>query len=106
MEYLQAFLVGGILCLIGQILIDKNQPDSRPDFGELCGGGRPPLGALGIYEPIVQFGGRRCDSAPTGFGQQPTAVKQGGTERLPREFLADWKAGSRGVLRWPSWRSL
>ena len=54
MEYLQAFLVGGILCLIGQILVDKTSlTPARILVSYVVAG--VVLGALGIYEPIVQL---------------------------------------------------
>lgn len=67
MEYLQAFLVGGILCLIGQILIDKtNLTPARILVSYVVAG--VILGALGIYEPIVKFGGAGATVPLTGFG--------------------------------------
>ncbi len=67
MEYLQAFLVGGILCLIGQILIDKtNLTPARILVLYVVAG--VILGALGIYEPIVKFGGAGATVPLTGFG--------------------------------------
>ena len=67
MEYLQAFLVGGILCLIGQILVDKTSlTPARILVSYVVAG--VVLGALGIYEPIVQFGGAGATVPLTGFG--------------------------------------
>lgn len=67
MEYLQAFLVGGVLCLIGQILIDKtNLTPARILVSYVVAG--VILGALGIYEPIVKFGGAGATVPLTGFG--------------------------------------
>ena len=67
MEYLQAFLVGGVLCLIGQMLIDKtNLTPARILVSYVVAG--VILGALGIYEPIVKFGGAGATVPLTGFG--------------------------------------
>ncbi|MBU5627653.1 stage V sporulation protein AE [Oscillibacter sp. MSJ-2] len=67
MDYLNAFLCGGILCAIGQILIDKTQlTPARILTGYVVSG--VILGALGIYEPIVQWGGAGATVPLTGFG--------------------------------------
>jgi len=67
MEYVKAFLVGGALCLIGQILIDKTKLTparilvSYVVIGVL-------LGALGIYQPLADFAGAGATVPLTGFG--------------------------------------
>ena len=67
MEYAKAFLVGGILCLIGQILIDKTKLTparilvSYVVIGVI-------LGALGLYQPLVEFAGAGATVPLTGFG--------------------------------------
>ena len=67
MDYLKAFLVGGALCLIGQLLIDKTKlSPARILVGYVvCG---VLLGALGIYEPLVDFAGAGASVPLTGFG--------------------------------------
>ena len=67
MDYLKAFLVGGALCLIGQILIDKTKlSPARILVGYVvCG---VLLGALGVYEPLVDFAGAGASVPLTGFG--------------------------------------
>ena len=67
MDYLKAFLVGGVLCLVGQILIDKTKlSPARILVGYVvCG---VLLGALGIYEPLVDFAGAGASVPLTGFG--------------------------------------
>ena len=67
MDYLKAFLVGGALCLIGQVLIDKTKlSPARILVGYVvCG---VLLGALGIYEPLVDFAGAGASVPLTGFG--------------------------------------
>lgn len=67
MEYIQAFLVGGIICVIGQILIDKTKLMSgRILVLFVCLGCA--LGGLGIYKPIEEFGGSGATVPLTGFG--------------------------------------
>ena len=67
MDYLNACLCGGILCAIGQILIDKTQlTPARILTGYVVAGVL--LSALGLYEPIVNWGGAGATVPLTGFG--------------------------------------
>ena len=67
MVYLKAFLVGGLLCLIGQILIDKTRlSPARILVGYVVAG--VILGGLGIYEPLAKFAGAGATVPLTGFG--------------------------------------
>lgn len=67
MDYINAFLCGGILCVIGQVLIDKTQlTPARILTGYVVAG--VILGAVGIYEPIVKWGGAGATVPLTGFG--------------------------------------
>jgi len=67
MEYLNAFLCGGILCTVGQIIIDKTQlTPARILTGYVVVGVL--LSALGLYEPLAQWGGAGATVPLTGFG--------------------------------------
>ncbi len=67
MDYLKAFLIGGALCLIGQILIDKTKlTPARILVGYVVVG--VVLGALGVYEPLAEFAGAGASVPLTGFG--------------------------------------
>ena len=67
MIYLKAFLVGGLLCLVGQILIDKTSlTPARILTGYVVAG--VILGALGLYEPLMEFAGAGAGVPLTGFG--------------------------------------
>lgn len=67
MEYLNAFLCGGILCAAGQILIDKTKlTPARILTGYVVTGVL--LGALGVYQPIADWGGAGATVPLTGFG--------------------------------------
>ncbi|MDN0031702.1 stage V sporulation protein AE [Oscillibacter valericigenes] len=67
MDYLNAFLCGGIFCAIGQILIDKTQlTPARILTGYVVTGVL--LGAVGIYQPIADWGGAGASVPLTGFG--------------------------------------
>ena len=67
MDYLKAFLIGGLFCLIGQILIDKTTlTPARILVGYVVAG--VILGALGLYQPIIDFAGAGASVPLTGFG--------------------------------------
>jgi stage V sporulation protein AE len=67
MEYLNAFLCGGILCAIGQILIDKTKlTPARILTGYVVTGVL--LSAIGIYQPLADWGGAGATVPLTGFG--------------------------------------
>ena len=67
MEYLYAFVIGGIFCVIGQILIDKTKLTparilvSYVVIGVILGG-------IGLYQPIADFAGAGATVPLTGFG--------------------------------------
>ena len=63
----KAFLVGGALCLIGQILIDKTKlTPARILVSYVVAG--VILGALELYQPIIDFAGAGASVPLTGFG--------------------------------------
>lgn len=67
MDYVRAFLVGGAICVIGQILIDKTQLTSGRILVIFVTSGVI-LTALGIYEPIVKAGKAGATIPLPGFG--------------------------------------
>ncbi len=67
MDYLKAFIVGGILCVIGQILIDKTKlTPARILVSYVVAG--VILGGIGLYKPIADFAGAGATVPLTGFG--------------------------------------
>ena len=66
-EYLRAFLCGGILCLIGQVLIDKTKLTPARILVLYVVSGVV-LGGLGLYKHVVAFGGAGATVPLTGFG--------------------------------------
>lgn len=66
-EYARAFLCGGILCLIGQILIDKTKLTPARILVIYVVSGVV-LGGLGLYKHVVAFGGAGATVPLTGFG--------------------------------------
>lgn len=67
MEYLKAFAVGGIICLIGQLLIDRTKlTPARILVGFVVAG--VILSAFGLYQPFVDFAGAGATVPLSGFG--------------------------------------
>ena len=67
MEYVWAFLVGGIICILAQILIDKTNMTPARILVLLVVTGVV-LTALGVYEPLVKFAGAGATVPLCGFG--------------------------------------
>ena len=67
MDYLKAFFVGGLICLIGQILIDKTKlTPARILVSYVVIGVF--LGAIGVYQSLADFAGAGATVPLTGFG--------------------------------------
>jgi stage V sporulation protein AE len=67
MDYVRAFIVGGLICVIGQILIDKTSLTPARILVSFVTAGVI-LTAVGVYEPIVKFGGAGATVPLPGFG--------------------------------------
>lgn len=67
MEYLSVFLTGGIICVIGQILMDTTKL-TAPRILVIFVVAGAVLTALGLYEPIVSFGKSGATVPLPGFG--------------------------------------
>ncbi len=67
MEYVKAFVVGGLICMAAQILMEKTKlMPGRIMVLLVCTGAI--LGALQIYEPFLEFAGSGASVPLTGFG--------------------------------------
>ena len=67
LDVVRAFFVGGLFCVVAQILIDKTTlTPARILVGYVAAG--VVLGALGIYRPILEFAGAGAATPLTGFG--------------------------------------
>ena len=67
MAYLNAFLCGGLLCAVGQILIDRTRlTPARILTGYVVAGVF--LSAVGLYQPLADWGGAGATVPLTGFG--------------------------------------
>ena len=67
MQYLNAFWVGGLICAIAQILIDKTKMTPARILVSFVVAGVI-LGMLGLYEPIVDYAGAGATVPIIGFG--------------------------------------
>ena len=98
MDYLKAFAVGGALCLIGQLLIDKTKlTPARILVSYVVIG--VVLGAIGIYEPLVEFAGAGAAVPLTGFGN---TLAKGVREAIQEKgflgiFTGGLKAAAGGI---------
>ena len=67
MDFITAFIIGGLICAVGQILIDKtNVTPARILTGYVVTG--VILGGLGLYKPLIEFAGAGASVPLTGFG--------------------------------------
>ncbi len=67
MEYVWAFIIGGLICVVGQLLIDLTKLTPARILTSYVVAGVI-LGGLGWYEPIVNFAGGGATVPLTGFG--------------------------------------
>jgi len=98
MDYIKAFLVGGLLCLIGQILIDKTKlTPARILVSYVVAGVF--LGAVGLYQPLAEFAGAGATVPLTGFGNTlAKGVKEAvGQDGFLGIFTGGLKASAGGI---------
>ncbi|MBP0979057.1 MAG: stage V sporulation protein AE [Oscillospiraceae bacterium] len=67
LEFLKAFIIGGLICVVGQILIDKTKLTPARILVAFVVTGTV-LSAIGLYQPIVDFAGAGATVPLTGFG--------------------------------------
>ena len=90
MEFFNAFWVGGVICAIGQILIDKTKlTPARMLVIYVCVGAV--LTALGLYQPIVEYAGAGATVPISGFGY---SLAKGVMEAVKKEgFIGIFTGG-------------
>lgn len=98
MQLLRCFVVGGIICIVGQILIDKTKLTPARILVVFVTTGVV-LGALGIYKYVIDFAGCGATVPLTGFGANLAkgtmeAVKENG---LLGAFLGGVKSSAGGI---------
>ena len=67
MDYFRAFLIGGLFCVVGQILIDKTKLTPARILVTYVVSGVV-LGAVGVYKPLAEWAGAGATVPLTGFG--------------------------------------
>ncbi len=67
LDYLKAFVVGGLFCVIGQLLIDRTKLTPARILTSYVVAGVI-LGAFGLYQPLVEWAGAGATVPLTGFG--------------------------------------
>ncbi|MBQ6022353.1 MAG: stage V sporulation protein AE [Clostridia bacterium] len=99
MRFLWAFLVGGLICVIGQVLIDKTRlTPAKILVGYVITG--VVLGAFGVYDRLVDFAGSGARVPLSGFGNLLAAgTREAVTEQgLLGAFSGPLTAGAAGVM--------
>ena len=98
MQMLRCFIVGGLICIIGQILIDKTKLTPARILVIFVTTGAV-LGGLGIYQHLVDFAGCGATVPLTGFGN---ALAKGAIEEVAKSgfigaFIGGTKAAAGGI---------
>lgn len=98
MSYISAFIVGGIICAIGQILIDKTKLTSARILVLFVVIGAV-LASFGLYQKIIDIGGAGATIPLTGFGHNLTKGIFMEVDRigLLGVFTGGFKAASAGL---------
>ena len=98
MELLRCFIVGGLICIIGQILIDKTKFTPARILVTFVTTGVV-LGALGIYRTVIDFAGCGATVPLTGFGANLAkgAIKEVQSSGLLGAFVGGVKASAGGI---------
>lgn len=97
MEYLYAFISGGIICVIGQLLIDGTKL-TTPRILVLFVFSGVILTALNIYQPFVEFAGNGATTPLPGFGYNlAKGAMDGAKEGLLEAITGPLKSTAAGV---------
>ena len=98
MEFIKAFIVGGLICVFAQILMDttKLTPGRILVMFLTCG---VILGAFGIYDKLVDFGGAGATIPLPGFGNTlaKAVIKEVKDEGLLGAFTGGIKGAAAGI---------
>lgn len=95
---LKAFIVGGLICIIGQILIDKTKLTPARILVIFVTSGAI-LGGLGIYQKLVDFAGAGASVPLTGFGNllAKGAIEKVKSDGLLGAFTGGISAAAAGI---------
>ncbi|MGI6169426.1 MAG: stage V sporulation protein AE [Christensenellales bacterium] len=98
MSYVWAFLIGGAICVVGQILLDKTTLTSSRILVIFVVAGVV-LGALGLYQPLEDFAGAGASIPLSGFGN---SLAKGSMEAVDEMgvlgiFIGGTRAAAGGI---------
>ncbi len=98
MQYVRAFAVGGAICAVGQILVDKTKLTPARILTVFVVAGVV-LGALGLYQPLADWAGAGATVPLTGFGNNlAKGVKKAVEEKgLLGAFTGGFTAAAGGI---------
>ena len=98
MQLLKCFVVGGLICIVGQILIDKTKLTPARILVIFVTTGAI-LGGLGIYQYLINFAGAGATVPLTGFGANLAkgAIQEVQTSGLLGAFIGGVKASAGGI---------
>lgn len=98
MEFVKAFVVGGLICVVGQLLIDYTKLTPARILVSFVVAGVV-LGAVGLYQPLIEFAGAGATVPLTGFG----SLLAKGTKEAVRQYgflgtlMGPLTAGAAGI---------
>jgi stage V sporulation protein AE len=100
-KLLLAFVIGGLLCAIGQLVMDLARPSITPAHvlvGYVTGGAV--LSALGLYQPLVNLAGAGATIPLSGFGHALAqgAIKAVGSKGLLGAFSGGLESAATGIV--------
>lgn len=98
MEYIRAFVVGGLICVIGQVILDNTKLTPAHILVSFLTIGVI-LGGIGLYEPLVKYGGAGATVPIVGFGNALAkgAIEGAKTKGLIGAFTGGLEATAGGV---------
>lgn len=97
-EYIKAFIIGGLLCVIGQLLIDYTKMTPARILTSYVVAGVI-LGAIGVYQPLADWAGAGATVPLTGFGNLlAKGVKKAVEEKGPiGAFTGGFTSAAGGI---------
>lgn len=98
MDYIKAFIVGGIICVIAQIILDNTKLTPAHILVSFLTAGVI-LGGIGLYTPLVKFGGAGATVPISGFGYALSqgAIQGASTKGLLGAFTGGIEATGGGI---------
>lgn len=97
-DYIKAFIVGGLICVIGQVILDRSKLTPAHILVSFLVSGVV-LGGLGIYEYIADFAGAGATIPITGFGYALArgAIESAKTKGIIGAFIGGLKFTAGGI---------